>query len=461
MGRYGIRAELELGPNSTCYDCPTASDTCGGSCSGVPFLCPGFLPLPLAAPPRNFALRTLEGPTDNDVSCVTANFSSVPYASSSVPVDYIYYLAGVAGGFLALTFVLYALCARTDCCLGKAAAARLREARAVTSGGKMRAPLFKRLCRFFDCAFSRQAVASADTKLMLMADKRSAFGGVMFLTFTVLMISLWTWLFFQYVYNNVELQGAPDSRNPTLVLQEQKRRWAQPAADVLRPSLQPNVNLQLRLLGQSALGCGAPEPLDYSEVAGKDQWSLKEPRLLQSQFPPLNWSISNTSCTRVTPLDLSLLTLSCTNCELGANSFVGFALPFQCQSFLLEAVSVDALGNVDVVPLDERFTVATKGGRLLSSVTWTLAPVLSVLEDLARVVPGGDAVGYRLSNTDASSTTVDPTAELVDGGFAPKAGFIVVLVNLPLQPLLTRTEVRKRQDFTQVVTSGVGFLSLM
>jgi hypothetical protein len=78
-----------------------------------------------------------------------------------------------------------------------------------------------------------------------------------------------------------------------------------------------------------------------------------------------------------------------------------------------------------------------------------------------RVVPGGDAVGYRLSNTDASSTTVDPTAELVDGGFAPKAGFIVVLVNLPLQPLLTRTVVRKRQDFTQVVTSGVGFLSLM
>jgi len=471
VGRYGARNESEL-DNSACIDCSTALAPCGEfpeACSNeTAVLCPGFIPLPLAANPKTFALAPLPG--DPGACLTAADVSTVSYATSAVTVFYFYYLAAAAGAFLTLTILLYALCARTDCCLGKAAAARLREARAVTSGGKMRAPLFKRLCRFFDCAFSRQAVSSADTKLMLMADKRSAFGGVMFLTFTVLMISLWTWLFLEFVYNNVVQQGVPDSQSPTSVLQERSRkdkpsRWAAPANNVLRPLLPPDVNLQLRLLGQRALGCGAPEPLDYGKVAEKDkvQWSFNETRLLQSQYPPLSWIISNTSCTPEAPPgpDVSLLTLSCINCELSANSFVGFALPFQCQSFYLEMVSVDALGNVGVVSLDTRFSVATKDGRLLTSVTWTLAPVLSVLEDSAGVVPDGGAVGYLLSQTDASSTTVDPAAELVDGGFQPKAGLVMVRVELPLQPTLTRTVVSKRQTWPQVVASGVGFLSLV
>jgi hypothetical protein len=471
MGSFGNRFSRQ-DKFRACINCSTTPAPCGefsAACSNDSVvLCPGFLSLPLAADPAKFAQRAPAGPDGG--ACVTAPDSSVSYATNAVVVFYYYYLAAAAGAFLTLAIFLYALCARTDCCLGKAAAARLREARAVTSGGKMRAPLFKRLCRFFDCAFSRQAVSSADTKLMLMADKRSAFGGVMFLAFAVLIISLWTWLFLEFVYNNVVQQGVPDSQSPTSVLQERSRkdkpsRWAAPANNVLRPPLPPDVNLQLRLLGQRALGCGAPEPLDYGKVAEKDkvQWSSNETRLLQSQFPPLSWIISNTSCTPEAPPgpDVSLLTLSCINCELSANSFVGFALPFQCQSFYLEMVSVDALGNVGVVSLDTRFSVATKDGRLLTSVTWTLAPVLSVLEDSAGVVPDGGAVGYRLSQTDASSTTVDPAAELVDGGFQPKAGLVMVRVELPLQPTLTRTVVSKRQTWPQVVASGVGFLSLV
>ena len=463
VGRYGARNQSEL-DNSACIDCSTALAPCGEfpeACSNeAAVLCPGFLPLPLAADPKTFAFAPLPG--DPGACVTTADDSSVSYATRAVSVFYFYYLAAAAGAFLTFTVLLYALFARTDCCLGKAAAARLREMRAITSGGKMRAPFFKRLCRFFDFAFSRQAVSSADTKLMLMADKRSAFGGVMFLTFAVLMISLWAWLCLEFVYNNDVQEGVPDSRSPAVVLQA-RSRWAVPATDKLRPTLPPDVNLQLRLLGQRALDCGVPEPLDYLRVAEKDKvvWSLVEPRLLQPQSAPLQWNFSSLSCARAISPEVSLLTLSCINCTLSANSFVGFALPFQCQSFYLQMVSVDALGNVGVVSLDTRFSVATKDGRLLTSVTWTLAPVLSVLEDSAGVVPDGGAVGYRLTQTDASSTTVDPAVELVDGGFQPKAGLVMVRVELPLQPTLTRTVVSKRQTWPQVVASGVGFLSLV
>ena len=107
VGRYGTRGpELDSG----CTDCSNFTDP--APCGEFPeaysdktaVLCPGFLPCPLAADPKSFALAPLPGSLD---ACVTAaDASSVSYATSAVPVSYYYYLAAVAGGFLALNICL-------------------------------------------------------------------------------------------------------------------------------------------------------------------------------------------------------------------------------------------------------------------------------------------------------------------------------------------------------------------
>ena len=282
----------------------------------------------------------------------------------------------------------------------------------------------------------------------MLVTKRTPIGGLCFVLALVTVGAQLAIYSIQYVFSNV---GTSVSLEQLMSMQS-ALPWASVAAglggEALLPPLAPGVNLQLRLFGQAALGCGAPLSLDFAGVPGVENvsWRGAEPWLLQSQFHPLSWIATSTPCGG-SP-NVSLLLLSCLGCELAPDSFISVALPPTCQSFHLEVVAVDGAGNLRALELDKRFSSASPTGQLLSTIDWFLQPTLSWLDVTAGAPLSGSSAaaptsarGYAISASAASSATANPATDLPDGGLLPLENAIVVTVHLPLQPTVLRKQV--------------------
>jgi hypothetical protein len=401
--------------------------------------CPGFLPFALQ-PPTNFRSR-------GGADCVAAStiaFPGVSFSSQDLPVVQRFAWAFALGGALLATLLLYYLSER---CRGALRSCDFKFKQTELPGAAIDKSL----------AASLKLVRRGNNAALVI-EKKTPYGGMFFLGFVLLMLGLWVWSITTFLTNNVQQTTAVIARATDDTLAP--LRWAAPAAaSPLRPALPPGVNLQLRVFGDARLGCGAPAPFDYrGKPAFADVWDPRSPWLLQPQQTDgatLAWAAASSPACAA---GVSLFTLSCANCTLAPDSYLSFALNFTCQSFFMELVFVDALGQVRSLELSPRYTYAAKA-RLLSAVTWKLAPSVSFLDDGAGAA-GGPARGYSVEFTSASAATVDPATEVRGSGVQPLENAVVVRVELPLQQFMVQHTVANRATPYQLLTTLLSFLSL-
>ena len=452
-GSYGSAA-------GTCNPCSSSSAGCGAdfpqvACNAPAVLCPGFLPHPLAAQPKSLSLDRAPRCVAGSSLHSTARIFKAP--GSETETILLWYTAASAASLVLACFFI------PRCLRGTAACGKCFE---------RTEPAFRKMDFVFAAVTLAVEYQNAPRGRKLEA-KKTAFGGLCFSLFAIGIVAAWVLTVLTFSYSNVAQAEIIDSL-ATNAAAMQGLPWATPySADGLQLALPQNVNLQLRLYGQSALCSGAPVNLDYSGVASfkgaTGTWDPDTPWLLQSLTRRSgSWMANETACSG-TP-NVTMLTLSCTSCVLQPDSAITFALPFTCQSFFLEAVFVDAAGNTGAVSLDPQFSTASVSvdgsgvpvGGLIAGVTWTLAPSLSLLSNSA----GAGAVnarGFRVSATSAAWSTapVNPVLDLPSGGIQPLANLVLITVNLPLQPTISHIMVSQVQTLAQLVSALVGFLGLL
>ena len=153
---------------------------------------------------------------------------------------------------------------------------------------------------------------------------------------------------------------------------------------------------------------------------------------------------------------LSQFTLACPTCMFSPTSAITFLLPFSCQSLLVEAGAVKADGSLVVLSLPPSATSAPGGGALLSGVTWTLAPLLSQLNNT--MSPGQSRKGWQLLS---QGSTAAPAQQLpaANGTLTvlPLSSSVSVRINLVLQPYVATTTLTELTTVLQLLSSIVGF----
>lgn len=146
-------------------------------------------------------------------------------------------------------------------------------------------------------------------------------------------------------------------------------------------------------------------------------------------------------------------TLACAACVFSPTSSLSFNLHYSCQALQIEAGAVDAMRTVELFSLPPDLTAAPPGA-LLASVSWTLAPLLSLLND---TVGSSSALGYTLFANGAGATTA-PLANVTGGVLiAPGAAAVAVRVALPLESFVTTTVLTRKQTVVALLSNIVGF----
>ena len=209
---------------------------------------------------------------------------------------------------------------------------------------------------------------------------------------------------------------------------------ALPAGSPLAPAL--SSGLQLRLLAEAALNCSAPllGPLAHLPA---EPWSLAAPP------PPCSDG-------------RTLLLLTCPACALTPASFLAFALPYTCQSFLLELTAVDAQGAASTVVFPPTQSTAS-GSALLASLAWEVQPLATLLSDAAS---GRATRGYRLFSAAAAATRAAPQAAAA-AYLTPAEAAVRVSVTLAPQPTYSATTLLQRQSPAELLTAIVGLLGIL
>ena len=160
----------------------------------------------------------------------------------------------------------------------------------------------------------------------------------------------------------------------------------------------------------------------------------------------------------------SQLTLVCPDCELDAGSSLSLLFHYSCQSLLLEAAALPA-AYPRAPPSLFSAVAAPSGGALLSSVQWTLSPVLTLLYDSAGI--GGSQRGYAITHAALavrgqqaealpSAAAANATAAASAVRLLPNAAAVNVTVLLPLSPFFVSTTVVEVVPLTQLLANIVG-----
>ena len=157
-------------------------------------------------------------------------------------------------------------------------------------------------------------------------------------------------------------------------------------------------------------------------------------------------------------------TLTCPGCQLTSDTSISLAFDFSCQSMLLEALGASpsypgplALSALAAPPA---LTAAPKPGALLTSVTWQLTPVLSVLWD--NVTASNSAIGWEMAD---SKLTLAPflTPPALNGTLSiiPAASPVTVTFALALSTTYSSTLLTQRVPITQLLANIVGLSGLL
>jgi hypothetical protein len=197
----------------------------------------------------------------------------------------------------------------------------------------------------------------------------------------------------------------------------------------LLPPLPLSTSLQVRIFSPVGLNCSSPQ---QNLIASDPGWTTR--------------AISDCGDGR------SLLTFTCTSCALSISSALTITLPFTCQSLYVEAIAIDAIGEMNVLQLPTASSTAI-GSQLLTAITWTLSPMASIYKD---TIADKKTRGFRLL-----TSTAIPSYSLSNATLLPLASAVVLTINFPLQTTFAVTTLTQSQTLVELVTSIIGLLGIM
>ena len=145
------------------------------------------------------------------------------------------------------------------------------------------------------------------------------------------------------------------------------------------------------------------------------------------------------------------LVLRCADCGgLSATSSLSFALPYSCQSILLEVGALDAAGAVSSFAT----AAAAPPGARLASITWALPTLLAVIN--STVSTAASARGYTLTSVPAAVATAPLAPSCRGVAVAPAAAAVAVSISFQLATIYTQTTLAEKQSVTALLAAIVG-----
>lgn len=157
----------------------------------------------------------------------------------------------------------------------------------------------------------------------------------------------------------------------------------------------------------------------------------------------------------------SQLVFSCADCiTADVTMTLDVTLHYSCQSLLIEAGAIDALGVVTAFAIPAAKTVAASG-TLVSSVAWTLPTLLSVVN--STVSQSTSARGYTLVSGPSVVTTRTLPASVNGTGsleVIPTTAAVTVKVNFPLNTFYSTTLLSEKQPLAALLSSLVGLAGI-
>jgi hypothetical protein len=248
-----------------------------------------------------------------------------------------------------------------------------------------------------------------------------------------------TLLVLRYVYDNATLSTTLNYVTPARSPFSPGIPWASPFSPPF--PLPPSTTIQLRLFAPLEQGCNAT----------------------LSGIPPAavgpNGGAWNMSAVPDCGDGRSLLVFTCVGCALDAGSSLSFFLPYTCQSLYLEALGVDATGEVQVLTFPPSVlspwnqALKPDPSTLLRTVAWELLPMASLLNNN---IQGYSVRGMRLGVGPARVTYTSPGDALL-----PLYSAVTVTVKLNLDTSFSVTSLDPTQTLAQLLASVVGLLGIL
>lgn len=152
------------------------------------------------------------------------------------------------------------------------------------------------------------------------------------------------------------------------------------------------------------------------------------------------------------------LVLTCPDCVFSSTSSLTLALPYQCQSLVVDAAAVSATGALSTASIAVSATSA-RSNALLKNVTWSLAPVLDMLDDQVVAARGR---GLRLISLSQSSVYApSATAGTANITILPASASITFTFLTPLQGYYSLTVASEKVTALQLLASVIGLVGLL
>jgi hypothetical protein len=227
------------------------------------------------------------------------------------------------------------------------------------------------------------------------------------------------------------------------------------------------------------------------------------------------WALDNATLVdgvpRVCDVDntTTQLIFRCDECTFKTTSTLSVALPYSCQSLLIEAAALNATNAVTVLQANSTQTRGSSSGRLLTKVEWKVKLLASVVDHLVRARTTESARGYTFAgeelsvtsntlvpitglaailnmsgNVTRNTTTLVPIAGLLAArnqtgnttgnvtgnvtenaagnatALSPAAEAVEVIIAFPLEPYYVNMVVKERVDIQTLLTSIAGLASI-
>lgn len=173
------------------------------------------------------------------------------------------------------------------------------------------------------------------------------------------------------------------------------------------------------------------------------------------------WTFTNASC-GAAEHGVVQLVFACVGCVLTPESGVTARLHHSCQALVVEAGALSAGGAVSAHVMSADDSAASAEGRL-TSVTWTLAALLSVVN--STVSQPKSSRGYILLDDGSEAKRARlPDALAADGlgaiAISPLAAAVVVTVNLPLDRFFSNVVLSEASSASDLLAQLVGLIGI-
>ena len=260
----------------------------------------------------------------------------------------------------------------------------------------------------------------------------SLMGLTTLLTYAAYMVATW-------LQDNTLVQKSLATMGPSVWGELAALPWLAPTS----PPLQGSIALRLTIDGNPG-ACAAPLSMTTSSL---DSGAF----VLQSTADCGGSGISQH-------------TLTCPGCRFTSDTAVSLAFDYSCQSMLLEALGSSPAHpgplSLSLLSAPPARTAAPKAGALLTSLTWQLSPVLSVLWD--NVTAASSAIGWYLADSKLTlAPPLLPPVVNVSLSLLPTASPVTVTFALALSSTYSSTLLTQRVPVTQLLANIVGLSGLL